>query len=302
MAGAIFRVDQSPGAGAGEDGVPRDDLHADQDIQLVPVSPLGNTSYEWSIEDATTGVLCALSAPSSQLTTLTAFGGAGTARVQLKTNGGGPGNVSVQVLRVLSNAPGLATPRRGWGLPAFKESAAENRIKVADIPNTRSYAPLFETALKDIEENAFIAQDTLPFVFSSPLDAMPVALDFAIPRVAHVMFDTVAFRHATSNIQVRLEVLLWHPTTENRTRVELRQAGPPSVSIGEYSTVSGDGLKLVSVDYTDFLVDRFLAGAHRYELRVAPSFISTDPGDLLTNPSAYAVHVLYARLLFRNKV
>lgn len=302
MAGAIFRVDQSPGAGAGEDGVPRDDLHADKDIQLVPVSPLGNTSYEWSVEDATTGVLCSLTAPSSQLTTLTAFGVSGTTRVQLKTNGGGPGNVSTQILRVLSNAPGLATQRRGWGLPAFKESAAENRTKVSDVVNTRSYAPLFETALKDIEENAFIAQDTLPFVFSSPLDAMPVELNFAIPRVATVPFDTTVFRHATSNIQVRLEVLLWHPTTENKTRVELRRAGPPSVSIGGYSEVSGDGLRSVSVDYTDFVSDGFLVGAGRYELRVAPSFLSTNPVDLLTNPTAYAVHVLHARLLFRNKV
>src|ERR1043165_972086 len=101
MAGAIFVVDQTPGAGAGTAGVPRDDLHADKDIQLRPASPSGNESYLWELLDIPPGSLMALSDASEQMPTLTAFGVDGTALVRLTTNGGGSGNITTQTLRVL---------------------------------------------------------------------------------------------------------------------------------------------------------------------------------------------------------
>jgi hypothetical protein len=303
MAGAIFIVDQIPGAGAGAAGVPRDDLHADKALQVRPSSPSGNSSYFWELLDLPPGSTAVISDPAAQMPTITAIGLAGSPRLQLTTNDGGSGNVTVQTLRVLSNATGLAASKRGWGFPGFGESDAENRFDVGGGDfNERGWAPALETILHDVEDNAFIVNDSMAFSFPGPVQAAPMLIGTTRPLVAQIRFSPTAWRHVASNIQLQLAVRIFHSTSDHTSDVKLFKLTSPAVQIGATQTVNGLGEKSITLDFTDFTGAGFVNGDAVYELRVATSFQTSDPVDLGTNAGAYEAPVLLSRLLFRNKV
>lgn len=151
MAGAVIVANQADGAGDGSPGIARNDLWLSQEIQLV-VGTAGNTSIEWALLDSPDGSAATL-ADSSQ-----SGGGPyadctftpdlpGTYRVQLVTNGGGPGNVQILVLRVRYNSSGVLV-NRGWALPAKGEIEGESNYN----GNMRAWAEVFEFIFADILE------------------------------------------------------------------------------------------------------------------------------------------------------
>lgn len=299
MAGAIFIVDQIPGAGAGTAGVPREDLHADKDLQLRAAFPSGVVTYEWSILDSPPGSTGLLDDASDPMPTISAVGTPGTLQLQLITNGGGPGNVTVQSLGIKSDATGVVVPKRGWRYPAYGET---NETDDFAGSNERGWAEAVEVILHDLEDNAFIVNDSMTFALPGAVQAAPMTIGKTRPLVAQMRFDPSVWRHSSSNVQLRLDVRLFHPTSDHTSDVKLFKKTSPAVQLGATQTVTGLGEKAISLDFSDIVASGFVAGDMIYELRVATSFQTSDPGDLGSNAGAYEVPVLLSRLLFRNKV
>lgn len=149
MPGAVIVANQATGAGAGSPGVARKDLWQSRQINLV-VGTSGNSSVEWSILWKPIG-------SSSTLTNASQSGGGpysdctftpdlvGTYRIQLVTNGGGPGNVSVLVFRVRYDSSGVLA-NRGWAYPAAGEVDGESNYG----GNTAGWGEVLETILEDV--------------------------------------------------------------------------------------------------------------------------------------------------------
>lgn len=147
---AIFTISQPTGAGAGSPGEARRDLWMGQQVLLtaVDVSPGG---YEWEFMPGgiPPGSTATLSNADTQQASFTPDL-AGSYRVRLIWNGGGPNRVSTKVIRVTKDNTGVAT-KRGWGFPAFDERPDETNYS----GNFRGYAPEFELILEDLLANAF---------------------------------------------------------------------------------------------------------------------------------------------------
>lgn len=147
MAGAIIVIDQPGGAGAGSPGVARNDLWQLQQVNLSCATV--NATYQWDLLDV----------PPGSGATLTGGGTStphflpdliGTYRIQLITNGGGPGNVQILVIRVRFNSTGVIQ-NRGWAPPAFGEQSGESNYG----GNTRGWAEELEYIFADIRTSGF---------------------------------------------------------------------------------------------------------------------------------------------------
>lgn len=147
MAGAIIVIDQPAGAGAGSPGVARNDLWQSRQINLS-VGTGGNTVFQWDLLDKPPGSAASLTGATTSTPSFTPDL-SGTYRIQLITNGGGPGNIQILVARVRFTNVG-ALLNRGHALPGYGESAGEANYG----GNTRGWAPTME----------FIEADTLSIV------------------------------------------------------------------------------------------------------------------------------------------
>lgn len=143
MPGAVIVVDQPLGSGASAPGVTRNDLWLSRAVQLA-VGVGGNTSFLWELVAVPPGSAASLASPTTSTPSFTPDV-AGSYRVRLTTNGGGPGNVKVAALRVRYSSTGVLLGR-GWYLPAFGERLGEDNVG----GNTRGYAPVFEDLFADL--------------------------------------------------------------------------------------------------------------------------------------------------------
>lgn len=142
MAGAIIVIDQPGGAGAGSPGVARNDLWQNKQINLSCAT--ANGKYQWDLLDVPPGSGASLvgegtSTPNFLPDLI------GTYRIQLITNGGGPGNVQILIVRVRYGQTGVLQ-NRGWAPPAVGEQAPEANYD----GNTRGWAEQIEFILADI--------------------------------------------------------------------------------------------------------------------------------------------------------
>lgn len=145
MPGAVIVINQPTGAGAGSPDVARNDLWLSQQIELV-VGTGSNSTQEWAILDKPPGSAATLTNDDQPTATFTPDV-LGTYRIQLVTNGGGPGNVKIKVLRVRKNSAGVIQ-KRGWALPGLGEAAGESNY----VGNLREWAEVFEFIFADIEQ------------------------------------------------------------------------------------------------------------------------------------------------------
>lgn len=130
MPGAIIAIDQDQGAPSfGTPGVARNDLRLGR-LTTVRSTASGNISYAWSLLDKPPGSAVTLGTPTAQDATFTPDL-PGSYRVQLVTNGGGPGNVQILVAAVTKDFNGL-TVNRGWRIPALGEVVPENNFNGQD--------------------------------------------------------------------------------------------------------------------------------------------------------------------------
>lgn len=150
MPGAVIVANQPTGAGAGSPGVARRDLWKNQQVQLV-VGTGGNSSIEWALVDKPPGSAATLT-NADQITCTFTPDIRGTYRIQLVTNGGGPGNVQILVFRVRFTSTGSPDGRQ-YVLPALGEKDGESNYLISGHPNLRAWDEPFETILADIEAN-----------------------------------------------------------------------------------------------------------------------------------------------------
>lgn len=143
MPGAVIVANQATGAGAGSPGVARNDLWQAQQVQLVDGAG-GNSTWEWTLLDKPPGSAATLSGAATSAATFTPDL-VGTYRVQLLTNGGGPGNIVIKVFRVRKDSTGALT-NRGWAPPALGEAGGEANY----VGNLRDWAEVFEFILADL--------------------------------------------------------------------------------------------------------------------------------------------------------
>lgn len=145
MAGAIIVIDQPTGAGSGTPGVARNDLWLSQPVTLS-VGTTGNTSFQWTLLNSPPGSAATLGTPTASTSTWTPDV-YGTYRIRLVTNGGGPGNTQIRIVRVRKNASGVLVRTGKWSLPAVGEQSGENNY----VGNTRSWADPIEEIINDID-------------------------------------------------------------------------------------------------------------------------------------------------------
>lgn len=142
MAGAIIVIDQPGGAGSGSPGVARNDLWQSKQVNLS--CAVVNSGYQWDLLDVPPGSGAALVGEGTStphfLPDLI-----GSYRVQLTTNGGGPSNVQILVMRVRNSSTGVLV-NRGWAPPAFGEQSGESNYD----GNTRGWAENIEYILTDV--------------------------------------------------------------------------------------------------------------------------------------------------------
>ncbi len=152
MPGATIVANQSTGAGAGSPGVARNDLWQSCQIDLLDAAG-GNTSWAWTLLSKPSGSAAVLSGAATAAASFTPDV-PGTYRVQLLVNGGGPGNISIKVLRVRKDVSGNLV-RRGWCLPAHGELAGEANY----TGNTTDWDEPWRTIIEDllIQANSVIA-------------------------------------------------------------------------------------------------------------------------------------------------
>jgi hypothetical protein len=142
MAGAIIVIDQPGGAGAGSPGVARNDLWQNKQVNLSCATV--NGGYQWDLLDVPPGSGAALVGEGTSTPTFLPDL-IGTYRIQLITNGGGPGNVQILVARVRYTQTGTLQ-NRGWAPPAVGEQAPESNYG----GNARGWAEHIEFILADI--------------------------------------------------------------------------------------------------------------------------------------------------------
>lgn len=148
MPGAIIAFDQDQGGtpSYGSPGVARNDLWLNGLVTCRSTAS-GNTSYLWEILDKPVGSAATLADSTSQNATFTPDV-AGSYRIQLTTNGGGPGNVQILIAAVTKDTLG-ATTQRGWRIPAFGEGGTENNF----AGQSRGWAEALKFILDDIRTN-----------------------------------------------------------------------------------------------------------------------------------------------------
>ncbi len=145
MPGAVIAFDQArpgPSTSSGTPGVARKDLWQNREVTARSTAP-GNISYSWAFLDIPPGSAAVLADASTANARFTPDL-PGSYRVQLTTNGGGPGNVQILIAAVTFDNAGALT-QRGWRLPAFGEVAGEDNFG----GQLRGWAEAFEFILAD---------------------------------------------------------------------------------------------------------------------------------------------------------
>lgn len=146
MPGAIIAFDQSrpgPSTSYGSPGVARNDLWLSWLI-TCRCTTSGNTSFAWEFLDVPPGSASTLSGAATVNATFTPDL-PGSYRVQLTTNGGGPGNVQILIAAVRYDDTG-ALVLRGWCLPALGEVPPEDNFG----GQTRGWAAAMEFIFADL--------------------------------------------------------------------------------------------------------------------------------------------------------
>jgi len=145
MPGALIVIDQDRPSGTsfGSPGLARNDLWLSR-IVRPRCGISGNTSFLWSLLAIPPTSTVTLNNPTTATPDFDPDV-SGNYRLQLVTNGGGPGNVQILVCSVRHDVNGVLASR-GWALPAFGETSAEDNFG----GQTRGYAQAFEFILTDI--------------------------------------------------------------------------------------------------------------------------------------------------------
>lgn len=148
MPGALIAINQDrpgPTTSFGTPGVARNDLWMSQTVR--PTSALGgNASQEWTLLDVPPGSASIISA-ADQITCAFDPDMPGSYRLQLTTNGGGPGNVQILICAVRYDVAGLLVAR-GWRIPALNEVASEDNF----LGQTRGWDEALRFILTDVRE------------------------------------------------------------------------------------------------------------------------------------------------------
>jgi len=140
---AIFAIDQArPGPSAGTPGEARNDLWLGWQIDLRCTTV--HFSYQWLLIDAPPGSTATILNGSSQIANFTPDV-AGSYRVMLIVDGGGPGNTMILICAVRYDHSGTQL-NRGWRLPALGEQAPENNFG----GQVRSWAEAWEYIIPDL--------------------------------------------------------------------------------------------------------------------------------------------------------
>lgn len=146
MPGAIIVIDQDrpgPSVSEGVAGVARDDLWVGRTVHLR-VGTSGNTAYTWALLDRPQGSGATLQDADTATPRFTPDV-PGSYRVQLITNGGGPGNVQVRIAACTFDNAGVVV-NRGWRTPAYGETPSEANFG----GQMRGWAEAFDTILADV--------------------------------------------------------------------------------------------------------------------------------------------------------
>lgn len=149
MPGAIIAFNQVQASSPtfGSPGVARNDLWltGGATSAITALCTTGsNLSFAWTLLDTPPGSAATIASPSSSSTTFTPDL-AGSYRVQLITNGGGPGNIQVLIAAVRFDDTGSLV-NRGWRLPAFGEVAGEQNFS----GQLRGWDEAWETIFYDL--------------------------------------------------------------------------------------------------------------------------------------------------------
>lgn len=146
MPGAVIAFDQArpgPSTSFGSPGVARKDLWQAHEV-TARSTEAGNLSYSWAFLDIPPGSAATLADATTANARFTPDL-PGSYRIQLTTNGGGPGNVQILIAAVTFDNAGVLT-QRGWRVPAFGEAGTENNF----LGQLRGWAETFEFILADI--------------------------------------------------------------------------------------------------------------------------------------------------------
>jgi hypothetical protein len=149
MPGAIIAFNQVQAATPtfGSPGVARNDLWQTGGT-TSPITAYcttsGNISFAWELLDVPPGSGATLTAPTAGTTDFTPDL-PGSYRVQLITNGGGPGNIQVLIAAVRYNDVGVLV-NRGWRLPALGEVIGEQNF----LGQLRGWDEAWETIFYDL--------------------------------------------------------------------------------------------------------------------------------------------------------
>jgi len=152
MPGAIIAIDQDRPGGTsfGTPGVARKDLWKDRTVR-PRCSTTGNSSYLWTLLAVPPGSGTTVVPESSELVACEFDPDRkGSYRLQLATNGGGPGNIQILILAVTFDEDGVLLGR-GWRMPAFGEQGAENNFD----GQADGWDPAIREMVEDILANAF---------------------------------------------------------------------------------------------------------------------------------------------------
>jgi hypothetical protein len=149
MPGAIIAFNQVQASTPtfGSPGVARNDLWLEGGTTSVITAfctTSGNISFAWQLLDKPPGSAASLTTPDAISTTWSPDL-PGSYRLQLITNGGGPGNIQVLVAAVRFTDVG-ALVNRGWRLPALGEILGEQNFS----GQTRGWDEAWETIFYDI--------------------------------------------------------------------------------------------------------------------------------------------------------
>lgn len=147
MPGAIIVIDQDrpgPTLSEGVAGVARDDLWVGRVVRLR-VGTSGNTTYSWGILDRPQGSGATLQNADTATPSFTPDV-PGSYRVQLITNGGGPGNVQVRIAACTFDTAGVSV-NRGWRIPAYGETPFEANFG----GQARGWSATLDNILSDIQ-------------------------------------------------------------------------------------------------------------------------------------------------------
>jgi hypothetical protein len=145
LPGSVIALDQSRPSGTsfGSPGVARNDLWENRLITCRSTLS-GNTSQLWTFIDIPPGSAAILSGASTANATYTPDL-PGSYRIQLVTNGGGPGNVQVLIAGVRYDVTGTSV-NRGWRVPALGEVKGEDNFS----GQTRGWSESIEFILADL--------------------------------------------------------------------------------------------------------------------------------------------------------